>query len=118
MRISDLSSDVCSSDLSIADQGIDGVALAATVPMVDAIALIMSAEQACIHQFGNGATEITLAGCATACPHFLRDHAAPFLRLAGEQSVSRDRQSVVLGKSGVVRVYFGGRRIIKKKNKH
>ncbi|AJR26639.1 hypothetical protein AI27_21110 [Sphingomonas sp. BHC-A] len=85
------------------------MALAATVPMVDAIALIMSAEQACIHQFGNGATEITLAGCANACPHFLRDHAAPFLRIAGEQSVSSEVALDPLGQRNAARTTLGHR---------
>src|SRR3546814_15414661 len=94
MRISDWSSDVCSSDLSAA------AVVPLTVPIPD-----------------NG------TGRAAADYVHFQTFSTPFdeeTRELREEAIRRpalDRKSVVKGKSVSVRVDLGGRRIIKKKNK-
>src|SRR3546814_14073080 len=113
MRISDLSSDVCSSDL-LADiaRARDGIRVA-------------------IIHFDDGAGDHAIADIAIITRH--RDIAAGeiifegrvvalrFLHLeivvARAAAALEDRKSVVSGKSGSVRLALGGRRILKKKKK-
>src|SRR3546814_16877381 len=100
MRISDWSSDVCSSDLiagglSLHDFSADGKAIDAVAPqqLIEGVRAV--------HEF----TALAQAGschCSTS-----RD----------PPSRQADRKSVVKGQSVSVRVDLGGRRIIKKKNK-
>src|SRR3546814_18476772 len=100
MRISDWSSDVCSSDLPC-PSGLD-LQQAGRKALVDA-------DRA--------------AGRVRNCPFLRRqhDHARHFGAFGGGGPARRqprlDRKSVVSGKSVSVRVDLGGRRIIKKKNK-
>src|SRR3546814_15352698 len=94
MRISDWSSDVCSSDLTGAGQAV------AMPGVVDAIAAMRAA----------GVTVIVNTNRTAANAKGTEDT----LRAAGLGEL--DRKSVVSGKSVSVRVDLGGRRIIKTKN--
>src|SRR3546814_14857226 len=96
MRISDWSSDVCSSDL-VADDG--------TSPADGGAEPIRK---------GAGVPPRRRPGGPRAVPRLRR-----LLRPgpAGRPQDAEDRKSVVSGKSVSVRVDLGGRRIIKKKNK-
>src|SRR3546814_11691059 len=87
MRISDWSSDVCSSDL---DRAADGAVRA------------------------DGLDRLDLAGRLRRGGLGLTDHAAR--ERGGGRDAARARKSVVLGKSVSVGVDLGGRRIRKKKN--
>src|SRR3546814_14110894 len=92
MRISDWSSDVCSSDLLFFSTGF------------------------CRHEFRCEAQRQGLAAdpgllVCMACLHDGSRCRGP----AGPDQRRRDRKSVVSGKRGAVRVVIGGRRIIKKK---
>src|SRR3546814_19503113 len=92
MRISDWSPDVCSSDLSGADDGLSAVA-----------------------------GRQSLAEASAWRARGLRPDACPIsppdrrCRIDGDGGRAGDRKSVVSGKSVSVRVDLGGRRIIKKK---
>src|SRR3546814_12401490 len=101
MRISDWSSDVCSSDLR---RAVD--------PRVDAPVVETLGRQDSLHQFGvggqAGAHHRDIVSLAVAIAE---------RRQIVEQVGELDRKSVVLGKSVSVRVDLGGRRIIKKKKK-
>src|SRR3546814_20594635 len=89
MRISDWSSDVCSSDLD------EHVALRATLQRPEKF-----------HHLGIAAHPV----------HRLAVHVTPGAKQeAGRLDHVKDRKSVVEGKSVSVRVDIGGRRIIKKK---
>ena len=55
----------------IPNQRIDGVALPAAVRVVDAIALIVAAQESCIHELGNRTAEIAFARSSNARAHFL-----------------------------------------------
>src|SRR3546814_19112754 len=111
MRISDWSSDVCSSDLVVRqirrriglagrpDQGnpLDPV-VASGIEKFDAQRIALESRH---------------PGDARSCRDGGRSSVRGRFRRA-----TRDRKSVVEGKSGSVRVVLGGRRIIKKKNKN
>src|SRR3546814_16328729 len=90
MRISDWSSDVCSSDLGIAVGGHAGKAIVA----------------------GPGERQISKARIPINPP---THPAAPRRFCSLPSRARRDRKSVVLGKSVAVRVELGGRRTIIKK---
>src|SRR3546814_13935983 len=113
MRISDWSSDVCSSDLTWRN-GVNGDVLGA---------------QALCQRFHH-----PMDGCLRSCVsiNFARPHLQcadrsdidncrrALMRRSGSeewQELLRDRKSVVSGKSVSVRVGLGGRRLIKKKTK-
>src|SRR3546814_14848324 len=103
MRISDWSSDVCSSDLALA--------LARKTAEDDAATAREQAERAA------GELKLTaeerdrlMAELSTT-----RDRTKP-LETRLSTAEERDRTSVVQGKSGSVRVDLGGRRIIKQKD--
>src|SRR3546814_11362296 len=85
MRISDWSSDVCSSDLNI---------------MISLLILMVALQASKPLDFSAFPTVLLLA---------------TLFRLALNVASTRDRKSVVEGKSVSVRVDLGGRRIIKKK---
>src|SRR3546814_10961234 len=97
MRISDWSSDVCSSDLDNANRGNLLARRARNTGRVDVD-----------RTFGKFAFGASLKG---ASHRF--DNAANTVRLGGY--APDDRKSVVSGKSVSVRVDLGGRRIFKKK---
>src|SRR3546814_15561419 len=100
MRISDWSSDVCSSDLVMAHPG---QSLNQGGRMLARVALRV--------------VVVVLAGTAILLPPTLV-LAAGTLAVSGQlgdQAATGDRKSVVSGKSVSVRVDLGGRRIIKKK---
>src|SRR3546814_19011822 len=103
MRISDWSSDVCSSDLGQAGNADAGeVVVVARLPGF----LVLVGEVADldeVHQLGVGAVDVGEAGVAA---HLL---------VADAEGV--DRKGVVKGKSVSVRVDFGVRRIITKKKR-
>src|SRR3546814_19443372 len=100
MRISDWSSDVCSSDL-FRDRGAYG-------------GKEWGVDEAVTRLVGEGRIRHTIVVGIWNTPKRLREYmpAKVFARLPDDQ---RDRKSVVSGKSVVVRVDLGGRRIIKKK---
>src|SRR3546814_13796874 len=89
MRISDWSSDVCSSDLVVLDDGADGIA-----------------------DDMEGMLAVVVVGADTLDDQVLE---GPVGRDDMEALEQRDRKSVGWGKSVSVRVDLGGRRIIKKK---
>src|SRR3546814_14541206 len=102
MRISDWSSDVCSSDLGLAagDDAYDQRVLAAVADVLD----LGHREIEQVDRVDPGHPGLPTAHCGTS------------LR-APTESFAPDRKSVVSGKSVSVRVDLGGRRIIKKKQK-
>src|SRR3546814_14301510 len=111
MRISDWSSDVCSSDLLAGDErlGIRAVpGEGSHVPLWILGSSLFGAQLA----------------AALGLPYAFASHFAPdaldeALDIYRRQfKPSEDRKSVVSGKSVSVRVDLGGRRIIKKKNKN
>src|SRR3546814_11426244 len=92
MRISDWSSDVCSSDLALAS------VLAVTL--------------------GFSAYGVAQAGMSAVTAAGLGDPTPPEERVVAPQAELADRKSVVSGKSVSGRVDIGGRLIIKKNNRH
>src|SRR3546814_12977470 len=103
MRISDWSSDVCSSDLFRS--------IPSAMPNLRSYSCRAKSTYAthCFVQFLN----LGEAGALDGCGDDLRYAVAAF---DGERFVSIDRKSVVLGKGVSVRVDLGGRRLIKKKS--
>src|SRR3546814_11033771 len=99
MRISDWSSDVCSSDLE-------------AVKPLGPIAYILKARVTLQRDLGYALSPFNaflfLQGLETL-PLRIREHCRNAV------AVAEDRKSVVEGQSVSVRVYLGGRRIIKKK---
>src|SRR3546814_17346093 len=105
MRISDWSSDVCSSDLHIAYDHDDDWAQGFYEGM-----LRFPVEQS--FHAGRNAKATLLAGVTSA----REVGAGDFIDVALRNAINAgDRQSVVEGKRGSVRVDIGGRRITKKK---
>src|SRR3546814_15225004 len=102
MRISDWSSDVCSSDLDPITNGHMDIITRAATHMVDQLIIAVA------RNAGKG----PLFGVEDRVQMVLDEVAA--LPPAAKAS---DRKSVVEGKSVSVRVDLGGRRIIKKQNK-
>src|SRR3546814_14550418 len=102
MRISDWSSDVCSSDLRLAAARIAADRMADIGPV--------GGEQARAHERGEPVPMETRALFAYQSSTVVRRLA----RLVDD--MVQDRKSVVSGKSVSVRVDLGGRRIIKQKN--
>src|SRR3546814_17053266 len=114
MRISDWSSDVCSSDLS---RHLVVLVLALLLPgcaTTDTAQTSVAPVAASATPSSAPATPVDDAAQAGASPH---QHAAPPQppALPSPVVVPLDRKSVVLGKRGSVRVDLGGRRILKKK---
>src|SRR3546814_19654133 len=110
MRISDWSSDVCSSDLSDADSPL------ARTASTDTAAGDGRAAQPWAGSFAN------LANGPAARPHIRRQPGRTRCRSGSRSAGSRataslDRRSVVDGKGGYVRLELGGRGFIKKKKK-
>src|SRR3546814_15402070 len=101
MRISDVSSDVCSSVLRTAIFGFSDLEKGVVLARFDEIPLGIDHEQA---RFG--ALDLAADDQRGAKDRF--GH-RPFVAMA------QDRKRVVSGKGGSVRVELGGRRIIKKK---
>src|SRR3546814_13750053 len=108
MRISDWSSDVCSSDLKprYGNPAMSGPCLDALTigsdPMSDStVALAADHAGFALKEALKGELEALGYAC---------------LDLGTADATSVDRKRAVLGKSGSVRVYLGGRRIIKKTN--
>src|SRR3546814_18715944 len=91
MRMSDWSSDVCSSDLRVRTQQRFALAVSAIAPVVERAP---RSRECIVYVFAIGGTALPqrIAGCRI-----------------------EERKSVVLGKSVSVRVDLGGRRVIKKK---
>src|SRR3546814_19289833 len=102
MRISDWSSDVCSSDLTAAAwwiAGPDGEAWVARLEDDDLVFRIVGDESEVLRLSEPGYTYTGLEDLGTSIA-----------------ASAGDRQSVVTGQSMSVRVALGGRRILKKKN--
>src|SRR3546814_10979787 len=97
MRISDWSSDVCSSDLVLDERHVESEELV-TGRAADGVGVVLVAELD---------EELRAATACDVLP------AQPLVPLAGPPE--RDRKSVVSGKSVSVRVEFGGRRLLNKK---
>ena len=91
----------------IPNQCIDGMALPAAVPVVDAIALIVAPQESCIHEFGNRAAEIAFARSSNARAHFLGDRPLCILRIAREHSASGEVSMDALGQGQVTRAALG-----------
>src|SRR3546814_15002160 len=94
MRISDWSSDVCSSDLSV-DDAEDGETTIPARKLFDIVRALPDGSKVTVAQ---GADKVTVQ--------------------AGRSRFTLDRKSVVEGKSVSVRVDLGGRRSIKQKRKN
>src|SRR3546814_12726802 len=105
MRISDWSSDVCSSDLRPANQSVK--------PTFTPLRYVHAAYLQCYAASGL-LTWCQLPRLLSACRHAGRSMRAP---RHARHSAGVDRKSVVRGRSVSVRVDLGGRRIITKKNK-
>src|SRR3546814_14071856 len=110
MRISDCSSDVCSSDLVGASYQTISTPAGAGVPS-EALSVVLWPElmftSACTCGVAGASPTVTVTTLASA---------GRFSQTPVPSTVT-DRKSVVEGKSVSVRVDLGGRRIIKKKNK-
>src|SRR3546814_12573780 len=105
MRISDWSSDVCSSDLIEIGKGFgEAEQLAIVVPVT---------VPAHVPAFDQNAAETVLRGKIDIALRFFGRGAVD----AVMAPASLDRKSVVSGQSVSVRVDLGGRRVIKKKNR-
>src|SRR3546814_16741313 len=102
MRISDWSSDVCSSDLNASENPSCGSRRAhfRLRPSPSRISMGLSTLMNCLGAF-----------CST-----MPAERSKYTKVAALPSMMGDRKSVVKGKSVSVRVDLGGRRIIKKKN--
>src|SRR3546814_18820871 len=110
MRISDWSSDVCSSDLrlaAVAVQRLDDQRAVAPVEILHRVEI--AGDHRRRHIFGEIEHEHFLGRVAD------RDRVVDHQRLARD---ALDRTSVESGKSVSVRVDLGGRRLIKKNTKH
>src|SRR3546814_11175922 len=107
MRISDWSSDVCSSDLEIVET-VDAASFFAAPRHPYARQLL-----AAIPTFAKRGKPLSEPDASTASNAFSNPLAAPALN-TGTQALL-DRKSGVSGKSGSVRLDPGGRRIITKK---
>src|SRR3546814_11249135 len=105
MRISDWSSDVCSSDLRLRKMPhLEQVVWSQEEPKNNGYwTFVEPFVEHCMGEAGVKAKRPAYAGRAPS--------ASPATGLAKRQ----DRKSVALGKSVSVRVYLGGRRILKKK---
>src|SRR3546814_16483044 len=110
MRISDWSSDVCSSDLHVFFAERE----ASKIPkLADSLALRTVASVGIVGA-GTMGIGIAMSFASAGISVVLHDLSAESLTRAAE--TIRDRKSVVSGKSVSVRVELGGRRIINKKN--
>src|SRR3546814_20203697 len=112
MRISDWSSDVCSSDLRDGLAGRVGDELAADFPRRVGRPVVQARELRARFRVG-----VLDAQRAAAVAHDHRDQALALVETEHARGF-RDRKSVVSGKSVSVRVDLGGRRILKKKRAH
>src|SRR3546814_13127712 len=114
MRISDWSSDVCSSDLLLQD-GDDSATLVlyGDVPLVQAATL-----QGLLDARAGGMAVLTEnLSDPSGYGRIVRDGSGQVQRIVEHKAATEDRQSVVAGKSGSERLAHGGRRTIKKKKK-
>src|SRR3546814_13656358 len=107
MRISDWSSDVCSSDLRRRS-----VRTPSSSPLPSLVPCAFPPIMPVRTLFATHFYEADIGD-----PDLLEDLEQSCRLLAVEDGAGRDRKSVVSGKSVSVRVDLGGRRIIKKKNK-
>src|SRR3546814_11347665 len=107
MRISDWSSDVCSSDLRSDWWVIVAISLFGMVGFTAAMLFGMRLTTGVIGSTIMSATPAVTAGAAVV-----------FFGAAMNWRTAGDRKSVVSGKSVSVRVDLGGRRFIKKKRKN
>lgn len=80
-------------------QCVYGVVPAAAILMVDAIALIVPAQESCSHELGAGTADITFAGGSNAHAHFLGDRTLCILCIAQEHSVSDEISIDAVGKA-------------------
>src|SRR3546814_18616919 len=102
MRISDWSSDVCSSDLANLDELMRSIlTLRVFLPLEDVASLVQIKENEIEDELRNTLVSYPEQDLGQKLVHFI--------------FYGRDRKSVVSGKSVSVRVDLGGRRIIKKK---
>src|SRR3546814_19483549 len=111
MRISDWSSDVCSSDLPQPDRDL---AREQRCLATDHLAEEEHAHQGC-DNFGDENHRIADQAARVELANGL-DHGAA--ENGAIEQRNGDRKSVVLGKSVSVRVDLGGRSLLKKKNNH
>src|SRR3546814_19147303 len=103
MRISDWSSDVCSSDLGRTSDQADPSFPIPLIPFIPAASLERVMQ---VHRpLRIGAAAATVAGAVVVD-----------LQPRLQRQARLDRKSVVKGKSVSIRVDLGGRRILKKKN--
>src|SRR3546814_11829401 len=107
MRISDWSSDVCSSDLAFPHIGGDRHEAAFLLVEIEEVRLVWHAHQAAVVAVD---PVVVIAGGARGAAA-LGQHGS----VANIVKLEQDRKSVVWGKSVSVRVDLGGGRIIKKK---
>src|SRR3546814_18730815 len=125
MRISDWSSDVCSSDLIGADQVLPDQRLrsfvdrdAVGVIAIDAIVCDDVVDAVTVDDDAGQRVVISLVVDDPAVVDFARyDDAVLFLDVVGLVAGDEDRTSVVLGKSVYVHVDPGGRRLMQKQKK-
>src|SRR3546814_17521671 len=115
MRISDWSSDVCSSDLW-------GDPLFADSPEFDPLKQSAAAQ---VRQFGYNNDFIGYVGLPFGSDnpdHGLicvnPEYTSPEVMFPGAEDASNDRKSVVSGTGGSVRVVLGGRRVFHKKKRY
>src|SRR3546814_18348839 len=109
MRISDWSSDVCSSDLRIEADAVQDPLSSARAPQQEWLGPLRSRRAAESHPGGRCSARTDgqpASGTRQPFPEIAQRYAP---------AEAKDRKSVVSGKSVSVRVDLGGRRIIKKK---
>src|SRR3546814_5602391 len=112
MGISDWSSDVCSSDLSVV--GSLGGTVGSLGGVVGSVGIVP----------GSAGGVVAVGSVGTGWPGVVMSSPAGGVscasagKLTAAAPIQRDRKSVVSGKSVSVRVDLGGRRIIKKKHKN
>ena len=97
-------------DKGQAGEGIDSLPLGTAIMVIDAVSLIMAAEQACRHHFRHGAAEVGLAGGAHAQLHFLFDRKAGGIRISGQTPLPRKLCPDARGKGqtpGVASTHWG-----------
>src|SRR3546814_17081038 len=115
MRISDLSSDVCSSDLIAAVSGLSRSQAHRYLLSYVNTGMVRQDSESGLYELGPLAITIGLAGLRTLEP--VRVGGEALVNITNRTGVNGDRKSFVKGTSVSVRVDLGGWRLSQKKKK-